>query len=94
MDEPEIDAVPVRVESNAPYPPGMIESQEFREEGDVAHCWGARERGLSRKGIGVSAILGPEQSPYRFGGVADEIGRCRSQNSPTIRAIRSREHTC
>jgi len=22
------------------------------------------------------------------------IGRCRSQNSPTIRAIRSREHTC
>ena len=60
MDEPEIDAVPVRVESNAPYPPGMIESQEFREEGDVAHCWGARERGLSRKGIGVSAIRAEE----------------------------------
>jgi hypothetical protein len=60
MGEPEVDAAPVRVESNAPHPPGVIQSQEFREEGDVAHGRGARGRRLPAEGIGVPAILAPE----------------------------------
>src|SRR5262249_11766775 len=71
MDEPDIDAVPVRVESNAPYPPGMIQSQKLREEGDVAHGRCNSERGLSRKGIGVPAIRGPQR---RRGTTVGEMG--------------------
>ena len=47
-----------------------------------------------RTGSVVSGRLVAEQSPYRLGGVADRIGRCRIQNTPTIRPIWSRNRVC
>ena len=70
MDEPEIDAVPVRVESNWPYPPGMIESQEFREEGDVSYPAAVSE-GCREKGSGYP----------RFSGRRNQRGRIKGDGS-------------
>ena len=61
MSEPEVEMVPGQVEIDASHPPGVIQGQEFREEGDVAHGQSSHERPGHGKGSG-GAILWAEQT--------------------------------
>src|SRR5262249_34769404 len=76
MGEPEVDAVAVRVERDAPYRPGVIQSQEFGEKGGAAHGRGCSwEGGRHERGRDPSdSLAGTEKRKGGGGFGGRELG--------------------
>jgi len=67
--------------------------------GKVKARLGGGSQGRATRGRSLSemrgwAHVGDGKESLPLGRCCRQIGRCRVQNSPTIRAIRSREHAC